>query len=581
LANPPLQTADRAPIKIGKYQIVEPVGEGAMGVVYRATDSVLDRTVAVKVMSAAIARDQGLRQRFLREAQAAASLQHPNVVTIYDLGETDGHLYIAMEFVYGADLERLMELKESLTLQAKLDIIADVLTGLSYAHRKGVVHRDIKPANIRVGDDGRSKIMDFGVAHLMSSNMTRTGLVLGTPSYMAPEQVMSGNITACTDLYAVGTVLYQLVTGKKPFEAPTLQGLFYKIVTEAPRPITELVPGLPAKLDRIVRKAMAKDPADRYSDALQMANDISGVRADLSGPTSPSSISLSTAIEIATAEHPVEGRRRSRGIAPYAIGGAVAAALLLVAWVALGRGKDAATRALPTPPGATAAARGETESTPSVAVAPPPPSVSSTIDSFTRKAAVTKPTQPPPATRTAAKETRTRTASPKTTTPRKPASTESPTVRAAPPTLQSATLESQPRAPAVSNPIVIPTRPAPPPPAPEPAPVKPSTASTADVASTVESYAQAIESRDIGAVRRAYPGLTGEQERGFREFFELARNINVTFRIVGLEASGNTADARLVGTYEYVAGSKTERQPVSFAATLRHDGSAWRLTSVR
>ena len=238
MANPPLQTADHAPIKIGKYQIVEPVGEGAMGVVYRATDLVLDRTVAVKVMSAAIARDPGLRQRFLREAQAAASLQHPNLVTVYDLGETDGHLYIAMEFVYGADLERLMELKEPLTLQAKLDIIADVLTGLSYAHRKGVVHRDIKPANIRVSDDGRSKIMDFGVAHLVASDLTRTGLVLGTPSYMAPEQVMSGNITACTDIYSVGSVLYQLLTGTKPFQAPTLQGLFYKIVTEAPKPIT-------------------------------------------------------------------------------------------------------------------------------------------------------------------------------------------------------------------------------------------------------------------------------------------------------------------------------------------------------
>lgn len=581
MVNPPLQTADHAPIKIGKYQIVEPVGEGAMGVVYRATDSVLDRTVAVKVMSAAIARDQGLRQRFLREAQAAASLQHPNVVTIYDLGETDGHLYIAMEFVYGADLERLMELKEPLTLQAKLDIIVDVLTGLSYAHRKGVVHRDIKPANIRVGDDGRSKIMDFGVAHLMSSNMTRTGLVLGTPSYMAPEQVMSGNITACTDLYAVGTVLYQLLSGKKPFEAPTLQGLFYKIVTEAPRPITELVPGIPPALDRILRKAMAKDPTGRYADALLMANDISAVRAGLSGATSPASISLSTAIEIATAEHPVEGRKRSRGIAPYAIGGAIAAALILVAWLALGSGKDSGTQQLAAPPGATTpAATTETQSNPAVAVAPPPAPVPSTIDSSTKKAAVTKPT--PQTSRVAAKETRTRTTSTKTTTPaRKPSSTAAPIIRAAPPTVQSATLQPPERVPA-TDPIVIPTRPAPPPPAaPEPAAAKPATPSTADVSSTVESYARAIESRDIGAVRRAYPGLTGEQERGFREFFDLARNINVTFRIVGLEANGNTAEARLVGTYEYVAGSKTERQPVSFAATLRHDGSAWHLTSVR
>ncbi|HEY8166108.1 MAG TPA: protein kinase [Gemmatimonadaceae bacterium] len=568
--------APAAPIKIGKYQIVEPVGEGAMGVVYRATDSMLGRTVAVKVMNASIARDQGLRQRFLREAQAAASLQHPNVVTIYDLGELDGHLFIAMEFVYGADLERLMELKEPLTLQGKLDIICDVLTGLSYAHKKGIVHRDIKPANIRVGDDGRSKIMDFGVAHLMSSNLTRTGLVLGTPSYMAPEQVMSGEITSCTDLYAVGTVLYQLLTGSKPFTSPTLQGLFYKIVTEPPRPVTDIISTIPPELDRITRKALAKDPAARYTDALVMANEISAVRAGLSGATSPSSISLSTAIEIATSEHPVEGRTPTRRIAPYAIGGGIAAAVLLAAWLALGREKDS-TPQLPNPPAATA----ESRPAPAATVPPAPAVASSAIDTSTQQAVATpKPVPAPPTARKTPKQSPTRTPPRTVVTPRKPAQTQAPVVRAAAPTVQSATPLSTGQ-PQVSNPIVIPTRPAPPPSVPEPAPAKPATPSTADVANIVESYARAIESRDIGAVRRAYPGLTGEQERGFREFFELARNINVTFRIVGLEANGNTADARLVGTYQYVTGSKTERQPVSFAATLRHDGSNWRLISVR
>ena len=180
------------PTQIGKYEIQELVGEGAMGTVYRATDSVLGRTVAIKVMNASIARQPEHRSRFLREAQAAGSLQHPNVVTIYDLGELDGHLFIAMEFVYGTDLEKLMSAIEPLKLQSKLDIIVDVLMGLSYAHKHGIIHRDIKPANIRVSDDGHAKIMDFGVAHLQSSDMTRTGIVVGTPSYMAPEQVMGG-----------------------------------------------------------------------------------------------------------------------------------------------------------------------------------------------------------------------------------------------------------------------------------------------------------------------------------------------------------------------------------------------------
>ena len=166
--------ADAKISAIGKYRIIELVGEGAMGVVYRAQDSVLDRAVAIKVMNDSIARQDDLRKRFLHEAQAAGSLQHPNVVCIYDLGEADGHLFIAMEFVHGVDLERLIEMGEPLSLQARLDIIIDVLTGLAFAHKRGIVHRDIKPANIRVAEDGRAKIMDFGVAHLASSSSTRT-----------------------------------------------------------------------------------------------------------------------------------------------------------------------------------------------------------------------------------------------------------------------------------------------------------------------------------------------------------------------------------------------------------------------
>src|SRR3954464_7612595 len=257
---------------IGKYRILELVGEGAMGVVYRAHDPVLERTVAIKVMNESIARQEDLRKRFLREAQAAGSLQHPNVVTVYDLGEADGHLFIAMEFVPGVDLEQMIELGEPMSLQSRLDIVSDVLPGLSYARRKGIVHRDIKPANIRVAEDGRAKIMDFGVAPLASSSMTRTGLVVGTPSYMAPEQVMGHKALPETDIFAVGAVLYQLLTGVKPFEAPSLQSLFYKIVTDMPRPVSELKPGLAPALDRITNKALAKDADARYHNALEMAN---------------------------------------------------------------------------------------------------------------------------------------------------------------------------------------------------------------------------------------------------------------------------------------------------------------------
>ena len=167
--------------QIGKYHILGQIGEGAMGVVYRALDPVLNRPVAVKVMSDALARDTDLRGRFLREAQSAGSLQHPNVVTIYDFGEVDGHPFIAMEFVEGADLDEILRNGNQLSPIEKLDILIDVLNGLAYAHKRGIIHRDVKPANIRIDEEGRARIMDFGIAHLSSSNMTRTGMTVGTP----------------------------------------------------------------------------------------------------------------------------------------------------------------------------------------------------------------------------------------------------------------------------------------------------------------------------------------------------------------------------------------------------------------
>src|SRR3954467_14051347 len=347
-AHYPFPMAEGPRPDIGKYHILELVGEGAMGVVYRATDSVLDRTVAIKVMNESIARKEDLRKRFLHEAQAAASLQHPNVVSIYDMGEGEGHMFIAMEFVDGVDLEKLLETNQPLSLQAKLDIIIDVLTGLTFAHKRGIVHRDIKPANIRVTEDGRAKIMDFGVAHLASSSMTRTGSFLGTPSFMAPEQITEGKTPPATDIFAVGGVLFQLLTLMKPFDGPTLQNLFFKIITEKQKRVSEVMPGLPPALDRIVEKAMAKEPADRYASALEMANELSAVRAKLSGPAYPESVSLTASVSSAIEMARKKSRNRSRTFA-FAGGGALAAAIILVAWSELVKARAPETAAAQTP----------------------------------------------------------------------------------------------------------------------------------------------------------------------------------------------------------------------------------------
>ena len=592
---------------IGKYRILELVGEGAMGVVYKAVDTVLDRTVAIKVMNDAIARQDELRQRFLREAQAAASLQHPNVVSIYDMGEVDGHLFIAMEFVQGADLESLYLTAAPMSLQEKLDIVIDVLTGLTFAHKRGIVHRDIKPANIRIAEDGRAKLMDFGVAHLASSNLTSTGASLGTPVYMSPEQMTGGKATPATDVFAVGAVLYELLTGKKPFDAPTLQSLFYKILTEKPKPIREVTHGLPSALDHIVEKAMAKDAAQRYQTALDMANDLSAVRAVLSGPGYPSSVSLSATVEHAIRQSQRAARVRTVRRELIGAGALLAAALVVAVWFQSTRRSSARTSATATDTTASrvsdssrAVAPPPRESAAAPVTPPAPPQAVATVrpDSATAAPSPTPVVQRPPRTPTPAPAERVaRTTSPSRNVPKpgprveeKPAAKPSPPA-AAPSTTVAATLPgtAQPSLaqPTVQQGITAP-RPVPPPvsaptqPPSETAPAAPATPTTADVAPVLEAYARAIESRDPSAIRRVYPGLTAEQQRGFEQFFESARKINVTFRIANVEGTASTAEARVSGSYAYESSSgRAERQPVSFLATLRRDGGGWRLVSLR
>jgi len=583
---------DALPTQIGKYKIQELVGEGAMGTVYRATDSVLGRTVAIKVMNAAIAREKDHRQRFLREAQAAGSLQHPNVVTIYDLGELDGHLFIAMEFVHGTDLERLMTGVEPLKLSSKLDIIVDVLMGLSYAHKHGIVHRDIKPANIRVTDDGHAKIMDFGVAHLQSSDMTRTGLVVGTPSYMAPEQVMGGKAVPGTDVFAVGAVLYHLLTGSKPFEGPTLQSLFYRIVTDIPKPLDEVRPGLPPALNAIVQKSMAKEASDRFASALDMANAIIAIRAELSGNAYASTASL-TASAVSVVEDfapkpvPVVAQKPFPWKRVEVI--AAAAAVVLVGLFAILRPKDTA-------PPLTTQARSDTvtravaviDSTPVQEPAreiaappaetakkelpPPPASQEKKRDRLAEARAAARAREEARKEEARREEARKKAAR----TPPKTVTQAQPTLPLPQPPVVSTPLRDNTQRPVVTTPPPsAPVRP------PDPAP-EPKADPRDEINGVVAAYARAIESRDIGAVRRAYPGISSDQARGFEQFFQSARNINVTFRVSGLDVTGNSADARLVGTYQYTGSDgKAERQPVSFSASFKNDGSNWRLTAVR
>ena len=269
--------------RLGKYELHQLLGEGAMGIVWKAYDTVLRRYVALKLLSSSFRKTKDMQERFLREARAAGAIQHANIVTVYDLGESEGQLYIAMELVEGRDLSDMITLRDPLALERKLDITIEVLTGLHFAHQRGVIHRDVKPSNVRVMPDGRVKIMDFGIARLQKADATGSGAIVGTPTYMAPEQITNGAITPATDVFSVGCMLYELLCYQRPFEAESIHGVLYQVLTTEPRPLRTVAPSIPAALERVVAKAMNKVPHERYESAGQMMSTLQQIRSALSG----------------------------------------------------------------------------------------------------------------------------------------------------------------------------------------------------------------------------------------------------------------------------------------------------------
>ena len=269
--------------RLGKYELHQLLGEGAMGIVWKAYDTVLRRYVALKLLSASFRKTKDMQERFLREARAAGAIQHANIVTVYDLGESEGQLFIAMELVEGRDLSDMIALRDPLALERKLDITMEVLAGLHFAHQRGVIHRDVKPSNVRVMPDGRIKIMDFGIARLQKADATGSGAIVGTPTYMAPEQITNGAITPATDVFSVGCMLYELLCYQRPFEAESVHGVLYQVLTTEPRPLRTVAPSIPAALERVVAKAMNKVPHERYESAGQMMSTLQQIRAALSG----------------------------------------------------------------------------------------------------------------------------------------------------------------------------------------------------------------------------------------------------------------------------------------------------------
>ena len=266
-------------LKLGRYEVVRELGKGAMGIVYLAKDPLIGRLVALKTIRTAAHADddeaQEFRQRFIREAQAAGILNHPAIVTVHDIGqdEENGTSFIAMEFVEGYNLKEVLSQGRTLTFEQIADIAAQVAEALDFAHAKGIVHRDVKPANIILIDGNRAKITDFGIAKIASggANLTTTGQFLGTPNYMAPEQIKGAPVDGRTDIFALGICLYECLTRRKPFGGDSLTSISYKIVHEPFPPLHEINPQIPAGFEDVVANCLAKDPAKRYQRAKDLA----------------------------------------------------------------------------------------------------------------------------------------------------------------------------------------------------------------------------------------------------------------------------------------------------------------------
>jgi predicted Ser/Thr protein kinase/tetratricopeptide (TPR) repeat protein len=310
--------------KIGKYKVIDVLGKGAMGIVYKALDPDINREVAIKTVHFDTATEgtqkEDVQARFMREAQAAGRLTHPNIVMIYDVGREGDMTYIVMQCIEGRSLAKMIGTGEKIPPDYIIRLMTQVCQALDYAHQKGIVHRDIKPANILIDHGGTPFLADFGVARIDTSTVTQTGTVMGTPSYMSPEQVMGKRIDKRSDIFSLGVILFELLSGKRPFDGESITTVMYRIVHESPRSLRDLLKDVPSGFDFIISKALAKDPEQRYQSCLEMSYDLSNV-ATL--PTSTMTIEGGPFIQ--EAERKKEEPKRKTGLI------AAAAVVILVA----------------------------------------------------------------------------------------------------------------------------------------------------------------------------------------------------------------------------------------------------------
>ncbi len=550
-------------LALGKtYQLERELGGGGMSRVFVAQELALGRRVVVKVLLPELAAGVNV-ERFRREIQLAAQLQHPHIVPLLSAGEADGLPYFVMPFVTGESLRTRLTREGEFPVADTVRTLRDVVSALAYAHGFGVVHRDIKPDNVLLSH-GVAVVTDFGVAKAVSASsgsggsgsLTSHGVALGTPAYMAPEQATASPQTDHrADIYSLGIMAYEMLTGSPPFSGRSPQAVLAAQVVEDPEPVERRRPAVPPMLATLVKECLCKRPADRPQSAAQIMNVLDAIVTPSGGTAA------TTAVRMPSAPAARAPRRRWALVAALVLGVLLAGAALLVR---RNRRPDTsaavATQSQPTGPVAGAAV------TPAL-TAPAPPETPPPPERGPRKPSAQRP-RPRAAAPAAAKI---------------PADTLGPRA-------DSVAGDSLPAAVTLPAPILAPAesaRPTPPPVvnppqprrAPEPAPVDPRQA----VRGVLAQYAGAIQSRSLGDLRRVYPGMTPLQQRGWEQFFQLVRDVKAELSVSQLDVSGDAAETQVVGTYTYLNTStgRVEHQPVAFHATFKRDAGLWRMSQVR